>query len=829
MAYSPSDKYPGAVDTDPNYQGGKFRDNNPSTTNNGSPLKAIDRNELLARDEAIMNDAGFEYNGLPDTPQNSQLFKAYKASLGNGANLLSNHNFIIQSPDGSQPSPDATPRDYPPGFQIFSGVFANETTGITNLTCIDGHVSFSGGDFYMPVTNTGAIARLNSNQLVASVADFDGKPRTRGVSFALVGDEYRVTVGVDALEDTLANPTPLGSVKFEQGASSTNHETRSLSLDNLSDYASINYKDSGVNSAVQNMIAGAKVGEVCSAKGSIFERMSDSSGDISDFKRLSQDAFYKYGTFALGASITKSDQALLHSDGFYYAYHGSLSSPILVAPGDSPETLPNGNWSCVGLLNGYPINNAFNYGITENATYVPQQAWENRTAIQLMCQNMFFSEFDIDGRGNTLWMLSTVHPLRSNITVRINAGCKMRGRYNDPSIPQSLISQSGGMIGMVLYADPDNNDFTVVGTIINATVVLDGDVSTEFSATHNRPHSNLCIGFFKARNCKITGGGGVSESDHKGLNFDGDCQDCEIDVAYVRGTSNQPLNMKGDPTKTFSVNKVKCNSVSEIKFDGGQPFDVVFSRDNAIIEIEIGSYQWNGVDKGQLVSSGGDGVCDVRFGRVLGLNQIVRHSDTDFVNISGFGEKGGSFEFCDNICTRVDANPNILKDVTINGLRAMDALVSVFKSENRVSNFRRLTISNNDFEEAGSTMQTFALEFGDNNATTTNCFENINPAGFTPQYPNKINKESGSLITGTPTTFTWDYTDPDWNYSFVAMLIDDGVNGASQGVMSIEARRLTSIDTTFNVAGIPVTVQRSGTVFTFTASAGTFLLVRAHN
>ncbi|AUR96338.1 coil containing protein [Vibrio phage 1.223.O._10N.261.48.A9] len=225
MAYSPSEKYPGAVDVDPDYQGGKFRDNNPSTTNNGSPLKAIDRNELLARDEAIMNDAGFEYNGLPDTPQDSQLFKAYKASLGNGANLLSNHNFLIQTPDDSQPLPSATPTSYPPGYQIFSGVFANETTGITNLTYIDGRVSFSGGDLYFAVPNAGALARVDSSDLVASVADFDGKPRTRGVSFALVGDEYRVTVGVDALEDETANATPLGSVKFEEGKEATKHET----------------------------------------------------------------------------------------------------------------------------------------------------------------------------------------------------------------------------------------------------------------------------------------------------------------------------------------------------------------------------------------------------------------------------------------------------------------------------------------------------------------------------------------------------------------------------------------------------------------------------
>jgi hypothetical protein len=222
MSLSPNEKYPGATEADPNYKDSKFKDNNPSTTNNGSPLKALDRNEQLALQEAMMNAAGFDYNGVVDTPQNSQMFAAYKAALSNGANLLSNHNFTIASPDDSQPAPSATPTSYPPGYEIFSGVFANETTGILNLTYIDGRVSFSGGDFYMAVPNTGALK--NITEFVVSVADFDGKPRTRGVSYSLVGDEYRVIVGVEALEDESANETLLGSVKFEQGSVATGHE-----------------------------------------------------------------------------------------------------------------------------------------------------------------------------------------------------------------------------------------------------------------------------------------------------------------------------------------------------------------------------------------------------------------------------------------------------------------------------------------------------------------------------------------------------------------------------------------------------------------------------
>ncbi|AUR89548.1 pectin lyase fold/virulence factor [Vibrio phage 1.124.O._10N.286.49.B1] len=271
MAYSPSEKYPGAVDVDPDYQGGKFRDNNPSTTNNGSPLKAIDRNELLARDEAIMNDAGFEYSGVADTPQDSQLFKAYKASLGNGANLLSNHNFLVQTPDDSQPLPSATPTSYPPGYQIFSGVFANETTGITNLTYIDGRVSFSGGDLYFAVPNAGGIERLTSDQLTASVSDFDGKPRTRGVSFALVGDEYRVTVGIDALEDVSAALTPLGSVKFEEGKNPTKHQTtEGLTAQTVG----------GVTNYQAASVQGMKDGKTLKGQISIAPSMID-AGDIS--------------------------------------------------------------------------------------------------------------------------------------------------------------------------------------------------------------------------------------------------------------------------------------------------------------------------------------------------------------------------------------------------------------------------------------------------------------------------------------------------------------------------------------------------------------------
>ncbi len=56
-----------------------------------------------------------------------------------------------------------------------------------------------------------------------------------------------------------------------------------VSVDSLSQYTDLVYKDSGGNSAVENMIASAPVGAICQANATVYKRDSISSGDISDF------------------------------------------------------------------------------------------------------------------------------------------------------------------------------------------------------------------------------------------------------------------------------------------------------------------------------------------------------------------------------------------------------------------------------------------------------------------------------------------------------------------------------------------------------------------
>ncbi|AOQ26874.1 hypothetical protein [Vibrio phage S4-7] len=133
------------------------------------------------------------------------------AEVFSNTNLLSNSNFLTPSPDAITHL-NATPESYVAGTQIFSGVYAGDS-GCT-VTLIDGRVNCTTGDYQFKVPNTGGLDRVPV--FASSVSDYDGKPKTTGVSHALVADEYVVTV-TPAAGDVF-------SVKFEQGTVVTGHE-----------------------------------------------------------------------------------------------------------------------------------------------------------------------------------------------------------------------------------------------------------------------------------------------------------------------------------------------------------------------------------------------------------------------------------------------------------------------------------------------------------------------------------------------------------------------------------------------------------------------------
>ena len=136
--------------------------------------------------------------------------EAVANKIGN-SNLLSNSNFLTPSPDAIT-HPNATPESYVAGTQIFSGVYAGDS-GCT-VTLIDGRVNCTAGDYKFKLPNTGGLERVPV--FTSSVSDYDGIPKTTGVSHALVADEYAVTV-TPAAGDVF-------SVKLEQGSVATRHE-----------------------------------------------------------------------------------------------------------------------------------------------------------------------------------------------------------------------------------------------------------------------------------------------------------------------------------------------------------------------------------------------------------------------------------------------------------------------------------------------------------------------------------------------------------------------------------------------------------------------------
>lgn len=77
------------------------------------------------------------------------------------------------------------------------------------------------------------------------------------------------------------------------------------------------------------------------------------------------EQYKKGGSFSAGANVQAGNQALLYTDGMYYAPPKFSTFPIVIAP----NTAPPGNWICVGYLKDYPVNHIRNFGaVPDNST-----------------------------------------------------------------------------------------------------------------------------------------------------------------------------------------------------------------------------------------------------------------------------------------------------------------------------------------------------------------------------------------------------------------------------------------------------------------------------
>ncbi|EIV3151395.1 hypothetical protein L7358_000864 [Escherichia coli] len=106
-----------------------------------------------------------------------------------------------------------------------------------------------------------------------------------------------------------------------------------------------------------------------------FSKLIEGTGgaDFIDGGRLT--LYKKHGTFEVGGIVSNKYQGMLYSDGFYYVKTGG-ELPYTV----TPKTSPDNNWSCVGLLNQYPLYSPENFGYIDGDDAV--------TSFQLAFDNM---------------------------------------------------------------------------------------------------------------------------------------------------------------------------------------------------------------------------------------------------------------------------------------------------------------------------------------------------------------------------------------------------------------------------------------------------------
>ncbi len=122
-------------------------------------------------------------------------------------NIISNSSFEIAGNVANPP--DATPRNYNAGDELFQGMFA--VGALTGVTYIGGKANGI-GHLYTDVFKSEK-QKLSTANNVASIADSDGSPVESGASLVDSGDYWRVTFDM----------TNTFSVKLEQGDFATSH------------------------------------------------------------------------------------------------------------------------------------------------------------------------------------------------------------------------------------------------------------------------------------------------------------------------------------------------------------------------------------------------------------------------------------------------------------------------------------------------------------------------------------------------------------------------------------------------------------------------------
>lgn len=464
-----------------------------------------------------------------------------------------------------------------------------------------------------------------------------------------------------------------------------------------------------------------------------------------------------------------------------------------------------------------------NHGV-KLGPFVAANAWNNRNALQAMLRNQRWSYFELTANG-TYYVLGSVHPLRDNITVHHKSGCKIIGRYNDTSIPASFTSQGGHLFGFAKFIDPDNGQFLpVTGSMSKVNYVLDGDISTEFNSGHSQVHNNNCIGYYKADDCHVTGFGGVSASDHRGVNFDGLSINCHIDIGYASGTADEPLVMKSDPAIPNRCS-VKVGAIKDVPFGGPNQAIAVRVQDCPNVTVEIGSFVWDGVTKPQLVGAFNCNFVGVDAGDVNGVSQLLRQYETFDSEVCVQNVKNTQYGI-----VRAGVAASTMRSALLTGIKSVDStFIAAYRADINNGTFASLTICDNNFSGAANTFKYYDNRLSTGIPARYDLHDNISPSGFSAvdfnPYRNGI---TDNLVTPGATTFSVNYKSPDWLYSVMTVIID--ASGLRYLVdIDLRNRDISSINYTYPAGPATITSSKSGSTMTLTVTGGTFQIATMHN
>lgn len=486
------------------------------------------------------------------------------------------------------------------------------------------------------------------------------------------------------------------------------------------------------------------------------------------------------------------------------------------------------------------------HGIKLNNVYVPAEARNNRNALQAMMRNERWNYTECVA-GGTYYLLGSANIGRDNIQLHIHKGCFIRGRYSDPSIPTP--DQAGHMLGFAHFFDPDNGDFIpfapgdarVNAPVKNVTVILDGDVATEYNSVHSNQYNNNAIGFLKGVDCRVIGSGGVSESDHRGIIFDGvdtnapggsdnrgGSINCHIDVSYINNCVDNPAAIVAD-INTPSLNTITIGRVGFMKSGGYNDPIVANVFNGADFVVKIGSFIGDNIVKPALVVARNARSVKVRVGICNGAKSLL-YSDLTLDN---------DVE-CEEIyntplgLVRAGSVSGKCRVMRLAGVKATDSnFAMAYSSQNNTGPFLRLSLTDNNF---ASVANSFLLFGGKNSAALpriSDIRDNVLPDALTTITELNMLPSGFKLvpITVGSTSESVNFKSPDWNYSKMSILASDAGGIRYQLCIDIRTRDVTNQPVNLDVgtSGGLISSTKSGSVITLTCTNCNLQTITLHN